>query len=99
MSLGNHFYILYRISFPNNKFYIGITKDFDRRKAEHLYDMRKGRKHLLYYAMNKYRDEFKIEPINFAICKEMAIYIERLYIEEYDSFNNGYRALGGYGIN
>jgi group I intron endonuclease len=84
----------------NNKIYIGCTiNSLEKRYYEHLYRCFKtDYKSKLYNSIKKYGEEnFYIELIEE--CDLSNIYeIEKKYIEQYDSFNNGLNnTLGGEG--
>lgn len=98
---------LYIIIFPNNKKYIGITKNFKDRKRRHLSDcfneIGKNYHYPLYKAIRYYGiDKLKwitIELSTWEDCKEY----EKLFIDFYKTFiklpkSNGYNCtLGGDG--
>ena len=84
----------------NNKVYIGKTEQInpEERWREHLREAgREGRKHrAIYAAMRKYG----IENFSFEVLEETQLPNEREqdYIQEYDSYHNGYNeTLGGDG--
>lgn len=90
-------YIIYKISFPNNKVYIGQTKNIDKRIREHLGEAKRGKDSKVYRAIRKY----KISKENFSIIeenietKEIADIREIFWIEYYNSFKGGYNSTKG----
>lgn len=93
--------IIYKVTSPSNKIYIGITtKSLDIRKKEHLKSSRHWKQITLYKAFNKYGFEnFIWEVIDTAEDLNQLREKEKFYIQKYDSFNNGYNStLGGDGI-
>lgn len=88
---------IYKISFPNGKFYIGQTYNVEKRWKEHLNEA-KHSDYKVYRAMRKYSitlDDFSIEEDNI-LTEEEADIREIYYIEKYNSFYNGYNStLGG----
>lgn len=88
--------IVYRIKFPNEKVYIGITsRGLEQRMYEHKSRARTGRKTKLYSAMKKY-ENFEVEIIEkcetYAQAKEREIF----YISYYNSNgSNGYNLIDG----
>ena len=90
--------IIYRILFPNNKCYIGLTtRTLNKRKKEHFYDSI-VKKTKLYRAIRKYGYyNLKWEIINkTAINWKHLNKLEKKYIKEYNSYHKGYNSsLGG----
>ena len=82
----------------NNKIYVGKTSDtIDRRFKKHILDSRKERynKRPLYDAMNKYGVEhFHVEQLEECSC-DLASEREIYWINELDSYRNGYNATYG----
>lgn len=80
----------------NNKIYIGqTTRSLSKRWSQHKHNSKEGQTHL-YRAMRKYGVEhFSIEKI--VECPEDELdKLECFYIEQYDSYENGYNStLGG----
>lgn len=80
--------VIYKATFPNNKIYIGKTKNFKKRKYEH-----KHRK--LNTKMSKAIHKYGFECINWDILFEsndntILNSKEKYFIEFYNSINNGY---------
>ncbi len=93
---------IYKISNDiNNKVYIGKTNfTIEDRWKEHLHDSQRNndKRRPLYNAMNKYGSNHFfiscIEEVDDNLLSEREIY----WIQQYDSYNNGYNAtLGGDG--
>lgn len=99
--MGKKYGKIYKITnTKNNQIYIGCTiNSLEKRFYEHLYRcLQIGYKSKLYNSMKKYGiDNFKIELIEE--CDLENIYeVEKKYINEYNSFNNGLNStLGGEG--
>ena len=97
-------YIYFIINNENKQRYVGQTADFTRRKAEHLNDLR-NHKHVndkLQRAWNKYGEaNFSFEYNKYELeNKDELNILEKAFIQQYDSFNNGYNlTLGGDGGN
>lgn len=93
-------YLIYSITNEaNGKVYIGQTRcGLDRRKSEHISRSNLGeRDHALYQAMREFGvSVFRFDVICNALKPEYLDDLERQFIEEYDSFRNGYNmTLGG----
>lgn len=94
-------FIVYKAEY-RDKVYIGYTnsrKGFKRRKYEHYINAESGKQSKFYNALRKYGDKFKWSIIEQDISsKTLAKEKEVYYINEYDSFTNGYNStLGGDG--
>lgn len=91
-------FCIYKISFPNNKVYIGKTNSFVARRNQHLCSARKGENLKVYRAMRKYnttKDDFTIIEDNIESNEQCCIK-EIYWILYYDSYYNGYNStLGG----
>jgi group I intron endonuclease len=92
--------IVYMISFPNGKNYIGITStSFEERKRNHLSHMNSSNLPV-HNAIKKFKDSLKWQIIDSAKNWEDLTSLEMKYIKKYDSYinNNGYNlTLGGDG--
>jgi group I intron endonuclease len=84
--------IIYLLSFPNGKHYVGRTKNtLEQRLAEHKASAKKGKQHQLYYAINKYGwENIKVEVLYEAINEEELILRELYYIQQHNSVEEGY---------
>lgn len=90
--------IVYRISFPGGKAYIGITTaELKIRKSEHYSKAKKGPRYAVQNALNKYPKESVIWEIlktcgSFEEAKEFEI----KYIKEFNTLSpNGYNLTNG----
>jgi len=87
--------IIYKISFPNGKNYIGITTcDIKKRQKEHKCAANSGKTQCLYNAIRKYHDisdtDF-CEKIDTANSLEELYKKEKMYIQKYNShYTDGY---------
>lgn len=90
-------YTLYKISYLN-KAYIGLTKDFKRRKSEHFLNAKKKINTPLYNALNKYPMNWDI--IDYASSFEEACIKEKQYIKQLNTkIPYGYNLTdGGEGV-
>ena len=87
-------YYVYKITNKiNNKCYIGITNNPQRRKYQHWSP---SVKHNLHLAMDKYgKENFSFEILYESESKEEALEQEENYVSQYDSFKNGYNMTPG----
>jgi hypothetical protein len=98
--------IIYRVlNKVNGKSYIGLTTlTLGDRKQKHWTNSKnpnKNNKQALYLAIQKYGwDNFEWQELCSALTKEDLIELEKQFIQEYDSYKNGYNnTLGGEGVN
>lgn len=88
-------YIIYLFEFPNGKFYVGRTNDYEGRLATHKHQATKKKRHQLYWAIRKYGwDNIKKSVIATAQTLEDLVALEYDYIVQYDSIRNGYNMTG-----
>ena len=97
---------IYRIPFPNGKWYIGLTMtSLEQRTKEHKYSAKSGDTRYLYNALRKYEmvDILELIEIDTADTLEELREKEIGYIKEYNSYymnKNGYNmTYGGEGTN
>jgi len=97
---------IYRIPFPNGKWYIGLTMNsLEQRTKEHKYSAKSGDTRYLYNALRKYEmvDILELIEIDTADTLEELCEKEIGYIKEYNSYymnKNGYNmTYGGEGTN
>lgn len=93
-------YIVYKVTFPNDKVYIGITsKGLEFRKKKHYSEcFNKNTNYKFHNALRKYTDKEIWEVIDTAKDWETLCSLEQIYIQFYDSYKNGYNStLGGDG--
>jgi group I intron endonuclease len=84
--------IIYLLSFPNGKHYVGRTKNpLNQRLTEHKTRATKDYQHPLYYAINKHGWDNVIKTQLFTTVIEEELVLKELeYIKHYNSFYNGY---------
>lgn len=86
-------WIIYKVTFPNGKIYIGQTsRTLERRRYDHFSDAKHSQpnKRVKFHrAILKYKD-ITWEQIDTASSLEEAIEKEAKFIEFFDSINNGY---------
>jgi len=102
MSCGS----IYKIPFPNGKYYIGLTTtSLEQRTKEHRKCAKSGDKKCLYNAIRKYDmvNNFELIEIDTADTTDELCEKEIQYIQEYNSYymnGNGYNmTYGGEGTN
>jgi len=82
---------IYLFKFPNGKYYVGRTKNYEGRLAGHKYGSKKRVMLNVHKALNKYGwDNVEKSIIDTADTLEEAIAKEYEYIVKYDSIRNGY---------
>ena len=81
----------------NNKVYVGQTSNFKHRVNSHRCDLRKGRGlQKLQVDWDLYgEDSFVFEELVQCGTKKQSNELEKLYIRQYDSINNGYNTNPG----
>jgi group I intron endonuclease len=86
-------YIIYKLTSPSGKVYIGRTDNFERRMIEHKCRITKQGRWPIYKAAKKYGwDNITKEIIDTFDTLEECIDKELKYILEYDSIKNGYNS-------
>lgn len=86
-------YCVYKLTFPNNKMYIGITNNFKHRMSQHKSNKKKNK---LTNAIKKYGfDNCKKEILICCLTKEKACEFEINFIKQFDSIKNGYNITEG----
>jgi predicted GIY-YIG superfamily endonuclease len=83
-------YLIYSITSPSNKIYIGVTNNFTRRMNEHKSDWQnRQQKIALHNSFNKYGFDEHIKEILFSgLCKEEAYKLEFELIIKFDTINS-----------
>jgi len=83
-------YVLYKITSPSGKFYIGVTNNFNRRKSEHLSDWKnRPEKIALHHSFSKYGfDNHTFEVLMTGLTKEKAYNLENKVINSLGSTNS-----------
>jgi len=90
--------IIYKLTFPNGKIYIGITTEsLSRRVQRHINYARKNRPYALSAAIRKYGEKsFTAEHIASTKTVDDLVHVERILIKQYGSIcPNGYNMTGG----
>ena len=90
--------IVYKITNTiNDKVYIGITDNLERRWHEHKKEAKSKLNRPLYHAMNKYGiDQFTITPICSTLTREDLGTLEQRLIKEHNTMTpNGYNLTSG----
>lgn len=88
-------YLVYELKFPNNKSYIGITKDFKQRMRQHKYCSTR-KKSKVYSAIKKYGwDNIDKNILKENLSSKEAENFEIHYINIYNSLNKGYNLASG----
>lgn len=84
--------IIYLLSFPNGKHYVGRTKNsLEQRCTEHKARAVHGHQHPLYHAINKYGwENVKKEVLHLATSHEELVIKELEFILHFNSLANGY---------
>jgi group I intron endonuclease len=84
--------IIYLLSFPNGKHYVGRTKNsLEQRLIEHKTRATKNYQHPLYYAINKYGwDNIGKDKLCTISTEEELVLKELEFIKKYNSLQNGY---------
>lgn len=93
-------YYIYKITnLTNNKHYIGLTNNIERRRSRHFCDLAHNRhdNHYLQKEFNIYGpSQFDFSVIFYGdVTYEEISEKERFYISEYDSYRNGYNQNEG----
>lgn len=80
-----------------NCYYIGKSKDIHKRILKHKSDLRLNRHHSQYLqnTYNKYGEEDLIYEIVCECSYEESSTLEKIYIEQYDSYKNGFNMTTG----
>lgn len=96
-------YLIYKITFPNNKVYIGQTcRDLNVRISQHYYESNKNPIFPVHKAISKYgKNSIKIDILEKNLNSDEAEYLEKYYIRYFNSFSdkNGYNiSFGGFGF-
>lgn len=84
---------IYAFKFPNGKYYIGRTNNFEDRLTSHKYCAKKGKGFPVHFAIRKHGWDNVEKTILLEVDSEEEASIKELeYIHKYDSFCNGYNA-------
>jgi len=86
-------HVIYKLTSPSGKVYIGRTVNFYNRMKDHKHEAKDGNIRPIYKAIRKYGwDNFTKEIIDEVYTIEEAIIRESKYINEYNSVKNGYNS-------
>lgn len=103
LSMEQRHYIVYLFTFPDGKYYVGQTSTpLKRRLHYHEADRKRNRSFQLYQAINLFGwDSIKVSVLFEEDCTKIEVDKQEIqFIEQFDSFNNGYNmTLGGGGSN
>lgn len=90
---------IYQIIFENNKSYIGQTKNIKKRLKEHIWEAKnKNYNWKFHNALRHFNFKFKLNILQKCDNRDDANEREIYWINEYDTFKNGYNSdIGGKG--
>jgi group I intron endonuclease len=91
-------HIVYKVTSPNGKVYIGLTsKTLEQRKKDHINMSKKRLKSYFYNALKKYNEQLVWEELIFCNSREIASELEKFFIKQYQSYdpNKGYNGTFG----
>jgi predicted GIY-YIG superfamily endonuclease len=95
------YYLVYKVTFPNGKLYIGYTStSLYNRKLSHISEVRRGKNRKFYNALKKYGNSAEWEIINTYQNQDFALSREIYFINKFNTYNSnfGYNmTLGGEG--
>jgi group I intron endonuclease len=85
--------VIYRLTAPNGKSYIGLTTDIDNRMNVHKRSAIDGKlqRAIKKYGWNSFEKEILLEVNNSALLAQLEIFCIKLF----DSFENGYNSTPG----
>ena len=84
-------HIIYKLTSPSGKIYIGRTKNYKQRLSDHEHQAKSGVHRPLYIAIRKYGWEaFKKEKIATVLGKDLAAETELHYINHFKCLTEGY---------
>lgn len=90
--MNKDLYYIYRYTSPKGQSYIGLTNNLDRRELQHKSDVNSA----VYPLINKYGEDLEKVILFTAFGVVNAKEVEQEFIDQYDSYYNGYnRTLGG----
>lgn len=85
--------VIYKLTFPDNKIYIGQTIDLKNRIKRHIRESKDKRKVSYYTSLGKHlklhNDQFELTILHKDIPWEQLNDLETQEIKNYDSYNNG----------
>lgn len=93
---GRDLYTVYRVKFPNGKSYIGFTEvGILERKRTHYSSINSKKRTPMKNALKKYKGRETWEVLNCYETLKLALKMESVFIEKYDSTNTGYNVQTG----
>jgi|TARA_R110000744_G_scaffold33719_2_gene79095 group I intron endonuclease len=91
--------IIYKITSPSKKVYIGRTNNFNRRMIEHKHEARIGSTFTLHKAIRKYGWENMVVDEIAKVASKESQTMEEMFILKYnsvrDGYNSTYKGCGG----
>jgi group I intron endonuclease len=91
-------YIIYKLTFKNNKSYIGLTNDLNGRIYEHCRSAKLEKQYKISRAVRKY-GLFSVEILENNLTADEAKIAEVEFISSYNTYKTGYNmTLGGDGV-
>lgn len=89
-------YTVYLVTFPNNKKYVGFTeKGIVERKRTHYASINSKKRTPMKNALKKYKGRETWEVLNCYQTLKLALKMESIFIERYDSVITGYNVQTG----
>lgn len=90
-------FIVYKVTSPNNKIYIGITSQgLDKRRQDHYSEAKTHKTNRKFHnALNKYKDQLIWEILKTGLSKKLAQKYEEYYIKKFKSQKFGYNTTNG----
>jgi len=86
--------VIYKITSPSGKVYIGRTKNYNKRMKEHKHIAESGDGgYKIHQAIRKYGWDNLTKEIISEVSHKQAPIIEEQFITAYDSYRNGYNSL------
>ena len=90
-------YIIYKITSPIGKIYIGQTKNYKKRMYDHCHGRKNKRNSIIHNAIKEYgKDNMVFEKIVRCETRDIANKLEKHFIKLYNTIApNGYNILDG----
>jgi len=86
--------VIYKITSPSGKVYIGRTKNYNKRMSEHKNIAESGKgTYKIHQAIRKYGWDTLTKEIICNVSHKSAPIIEEQFITAYDSYKNGYNSV------
>lgn len=80
-------YVIYKINFPNNKVYIGLTKNLRKRIDSHMHSSNSKKSRPIFNAIKVFKDYLTFEILEKDLNLNQAEEFEKKYIKQYNSDN------------